>query len=63
MLARLGVRVFVPGQAADNVAALLHRFIEQFRRARIADDAFLRKGHDLDLAIAPELFTGEQQTP
>ena len=28
--------------------------------ARIADDAFLRKGHDLDIAIAPELFTGEQ---
>src|SRR4029078_2991244 len=63
MLARLGVRVFIPGQAADDVAALLHRFIEQFRCTGIAHDAFLRKRHDLDVAIAAEFFTGEQQTP
>ena len=63
MLARLLVRVFVPGQAADDVAALLDRFIQQFRRAGIAHDAFLRKRHDLDVAIAAEFFAREQQSP
>src|SRR5581483_6041963 len=42
VLARVGVRVFVPGQAADDVAALAHGFVEQLGRAGIARDALLR---------------------
>ena len=48
MLARVVVAVFVPGQAADDVAAFLDRFVHQFGGARIAHNAFLRECDDLD---------------
>ena len=62
MIASFGIGVLVPRQAADHVTALLHRLVEKFRRARIPGDALLREGHDLDIAILPEFFAGEQQT-
>src|ERR1700686_1704052 len=61
MFSRIFVSVFVPGQAADNVAALLYRLIEQFGGAGIAHDSFLRKGDHLDVAIPPVIFARQEE--
>ncbi len=56
------VAVLVPGQAANHVAALFERLVEEFRGARIAHDAFLREGDDLDVAKTGVFLAHEQQS-
>ena len=61
VFARIGVAVFVPRQAADDVATFLDRRIHQLGCARIAHDAFLRKGDDLDGGVILHLLARQQQ--
>src|SRR5947207_2515265 len=62
MLPGLGVGVFIPRQAADHVAALLERLVEQFGSSGIAHNPFLREGDDLYIAAVPVFFTYEQES-
>ena len=61
MLACFLVGVFVPGQAADDVAAFLYRLFHQFGGAGVANDSFLREGDHLDAAVVFHFLAREQQ--
>ena len=59
--ARVLVRVLVPGQSADDVAAFTDGFFHEFGSAWVARDPLLRKRHDLDPAVFLHLLACEQQ--
>ncbi len=61
VLARVGISIFVPRQATDDVAALLHRLLEQIRCAGVTHDALLREGNHFDVTIVAELFARQEQ--
>src|SRR5262245_59549382 len=62
MLPRLLVRVFVPGQTADDIAALFERLVEQFGGTGVTHDSFLRESDDLDIAIILVFLAYQQQS-
>src|SRR6266702_5827346 len=56
MRPRILVEHLKPGQPADDIGSQAHRFFHKFSRARIANNAFLRERHHLDVNhIAPVL--------
>src|SRR5467141_1585859 len=54
-------RCFVERHAADHIDAALHDLPHQRFGARRFDDAFLRKGNDLDIDQVAKAFTGADQ--
>ena len=52
---------FDPRNAADHIGAKCHGLVHQFRCARLAHDAVLRKGHDLQVDNAAEFVAHAEQ--
>ena len=54
---------FDPRNAADHIGAKRHGLVHQVRRARLAHDAVLRKGHDLQVDNAAEFVAHADAAP
>ena len=61
VLARLGVGVLDPRDAADDVGAEVDRLADQVLGAGVAEQPVLRERHDLEVDHAAELLAQRQQ--
>ena len=61
VLPGLVIGVLVPGNATHDVAALPDGLFEEVGGSRIANEAFLREGDDLDIAMSAIAFANEQE--